>query len=160
MSLILRTPNLLDIALCAEKLIAADREQWIEFGGCAYQDPGVIASECWNYLGPKWAICDESGMPLATAGCRLMRHGVYQSWFLSGQELWTHGRKVTEVTQRAIRETLETRAHRIETLCLESRREARSWYEQVGLHFEAVFPNYGASGANAVQYAIYRTPEK
>jgi len=163
MSLTLREPTLMDTALCAMNLIPEDREQWVEFGSwspCLDYDADKAATECWGYIGPKWAICDETGMALAVAGCRMMRSGVYQSWFLSGQELWTHGRKVTEITRQVMLEMLDRGAHRIETLCLESRAQARAWYEQVGLHFEAVFPNYGISGANAVQYAIYRNPEK
>lgn len=160
MSLVLRDPNLLDTALCAVNLIEADRAQWIEFGGPHYSSADAIALECWNYPGPKWAICDETGMALAVAGCRRMRPHVYQSWFLSGNELWAHGKAVTAVTRKVMQGMLEDDAHRIETLCLASRKDARSWYVQVGLHFEAEFQNYGVSGAAAAQYAIYRTPEK
>lgn len=156
MSLILRDPNLVDTALCAMNLITADREQWVEFTGtpwCA----DAVALECWGYPGPKWAICTEDGMPLAVAGCRRMRPHVYQSWFLSGTELWTHGKKVTEVTRKVMFAMLVDDAHRIETLCLARRKDTRAWYEAVGLHFEAEFPNYGVSGRAAAQYAITRT---
>ena len=120
-----------------------------------------MAAECWGYTGPRWAICDsDTGMALAVAGCRLMRPGVYQSWFLSGTELWTYGEKVTQITRQGMLQMLDTGAHRIETLCLESRRRTCRWYERVGLHLEATFPGYGVSGANAVQYAVYRAPEK
>lgn len=156
MSLILRDPNLVDTALCAMNLLQTDADQWLEFGGTAYFNRDVIALECWNYPGPKWAICTEDGMPLAVAGCRRMRQHVYQSWFLSGHELWTHGKAVTDVTRKVMLEMLAGDAHRIETLTLASRKEARSWYESVGLHFEAEFPNYGISGAAAAQYAITR----
>lgn len=156
MSLILRSPNLVDTALCAMNLITADCEQWVEFCGFDYSSPDAIALECWRYPGPKWAICTEDGMPLAVAGCRQMRPHVYQSWFLSGHELWTHGKKVTEVTSKVMREMLADDAHRIETLCLASRKDTRAWYEQVGLHFEAEFSNYGISGQAAAQYAITR----
>ena len=156
--MILREPTLIDTALCAMNLIEEDRKQWIEFAGEQYADPSLIAYECWSYPGPRWAICDEEGMALAVAGCRLARRGVYQTWFLSGNELWTHGKRVTEVTQRVMREVLATRAHRIETICLESRGTTRAWYEKVGLHYEGLLPYYGVTGANAVQYAIYRTP--
>jgi hypothetical protein len=160
MSLILRDPTLVDTALCAMNLIEGDLEQWREFTGSAIT-VDAIAAECWSYTGPKWAICDETGTALAVAGCRLVRRGVYQSWFLSGTELWAYGKKVTEITRQVMLQMLDVGgAHRIETICLESRHQARSWYEAVGLHFEAVFPNYGVSGANAVQYAIYRTPEQ
>lgn len=157
MSLILRSPNLVDTALCAMNLIEADRTQWREFAGRF--DPDFVALECWSYPGPRWAICTEDGMPLAVAGCRMVRAHVYQTWFLSGTELWTHGKKVTEVTQKVMREVLADDAHRIETICLASRKDTRAWYESVGLHFEAEFPNYGVSGKSAVQYAITRTPE-
>lgn len=158
MSLILRDLTLIDTALCALKLVQEDREQWEELTGRPY-DADAIALECWGYAGPKWAICDEEGMPLAAAGCRLMRPNVYQSWFLSGEELWTHGKKVTEITRKVMLQMLETGAHRIETLCLERRQKTRAWYVQVGLHFEAEFVNYGATGAGAVQYAIYGKTE-
>lgn len=159
MTLMLRDPNLIDAALCAANLLIGDRDQWGEFTGQPFS-ADAVALECWNYPGPKWAICAEDGMPLAVAGCRRMRPHVYQSWFLSGAELWTHGKAVTEITRKVMLEMLADDAHRIETLCLASRADARSWYEDVGLHFEAEFPNYGISGAAAVQYAIYRTPEK
>lgn len=156
MSLILRDPNLVDTALCAMNLLQTDRDQWLEFGGLDYSSVDAIALECWGYPGPKWAICTEDGMPLAVAGCRRMRQHVYQSWFLSGTELWTHGKAVTDITRKVMLEMLARDAHRIETLTLASRTEARSWYESVGLHFEAEFPNYGISGAAAAQYAITR----
>lgn len=159
MSLILRDPNLMDTVMCAMSLVHADKLQWEEFTGRVY-DADAVALECWNYPGPKWAICSEDGMPLAVAGCRRMRPHVYQSWFLSGDLLWTHGKKVTEVTRGVMLGMLADDAHRIETLCLASRADARSWYGAVGLHFEAEFQNYGASGAAAAQYAIYRSPEK
>lgn len=155
MSLILRDPNLIDVVLCAMNITRADREQWEAFTGLPYSSADV-AIECWRYDGPKWAICTEDGMPLAVAGCRRMRPKVYQSWFISGEELWTHGKKVTEVTRKVMLEMLDTGAHRIETLCLAHRKDARAWYEQVGLHFEAEFKNYGASGQTAVQYVITR----
>lgn len=158
MSLILRDPNLMDTVLCAMNLILMDRVQWAEFSGRPFV-ADEVALECWNYPGPKWAICEEDGMPLAVAGCRRMRSSVYQSWFLSGVQLWTHGRAVTEITQKVMRGMLADDAHRIETLCLADRKDTRSWYEQIGLHFEAEFPNYGVSGLTAAQYAVYRTPE-
>lgn len=155
MSLILRDPNLVDTALCAMNILVADREQWELLTGQPY-DYNAVAIECWTYPGPKWAICTEDGMPLAVAGCRRMRPHVYQSWFLSGTELWTHGKKVTEVTRKVMLEMLSGDAHRIETLCMAYRKDARAWYEAVGLHFEAEFKNYGVSGATAVQYVITR----
>lgn len=155
MSLILRDPNLVDTALCAMNLREDDRAQWYAFTGYDYS-ADAVALECWNYPGPKWAICGEDGLPLAVAGCRLMRIGVYQSWFLSGTELWTHGKAVTEITRKVMLEMLDTGAHRIETLCLASRKDARRWYEDVGLHFEAEFKHYGTSGETAVQYVITR----
>lgn len=158
MSLILREPTLMDTALCAMNLIEEDREQWYEFTGQPY-DADDVAVRCWNFQGMKWAICDETNMALAVAGLCRVRPGVYQTWFLSGHELWTHGKKVTEVTSKVARMVLAEDAHRIETICLAKRKETRSWYEKCGLHFEAEFPNYGVSGANAVQYAVYRTPE-
>lgn len=156
MSLILRDPNLVDTALCAMNLLQSDHDQWLEFGGLEYINRDAIALECWGYSGPKWAICTEDGMPLAVAGCRQMRLNVYQSWFLSGTELWTHGKAVTEITRKVMLEMLDTGAHRIETLCLASRKDARRWYEDVGLHFEAEFKHYGVSGETAVQYVITR----
>ena len=158
MSLCLRDPNLLDTALAAWNLIAEDREQWAEFTGRPYS-PDEAALECWGYAGPKWAICDETGMALAVAGCQRLRPHVYRSWFLSGEQLWAHGRAVTEITRKVVLEMLADDAHRIETLCLASRTKTRGWYTALGLHFEAEFPNYGASGAPAAQYAICRPPE-
>lgn len=162
MTLFLRDPNLMDVALCARMLIDADREQWAEFTGRPYGDGESAALECWYYEGPKWAIADSEahGMALAVAGCRRVRPYVYQTWFLSSEGLWTHGKAVTDITRKVMLEMLADDAHRIETLCLASRKDARSWYEAVGLHFEAEFPNYGVSGAAAVQYAITRPAEK
>lgn len=159
MTLFLRDPNLMDVALCAAQLTRGDAEQWIELTGLAYA-PDAVAAECWGYAGPKWAICNTFGETLAVAGCRRMRPHVYQSWFLSTTSLWSHGKAVTDITRKVMLGMLADDAHRIETLCLASRKDARSWYEAVGLHFEAEFPNYGASGAAAVQYAITRPAEK
>lgn len=156
MSLVLRDPNLMDTALCAMRLIDEDKGQWYEFTGQPF-DADAVALECWNYPGPKWAICDETGMALAVAGCRRLRPHVYQSWFLSGQELWAHGAKVTEVTRGVMLGMLDDGAHRIETLSLATRKKAHSWYEAVGLHYEARFDNYCVSGADAVQHVICRS---
>lgn len=159
MSLILRPPTLIDIGLCAHRLIEEDRQQWTELTGSEY-DPNMVAAECWEYRGPRWVICTTTdSMPLAVAGIRRMRPYVGQSWFLSTDELWKHGRAVTDITRKVMLETIEFQAHRIETLCLASRTKARSWYEAVGLHFEAEFRKYGAMGADFVQYAVLRAPE-
>jgi len=158
--LTLREPNLIDIALCAANLIPEDRDQWQELTGQPY-DPSAVASECWGYAGPKWAICAEDGLPLAVAGCRLMRPHVYQSWFLSGPELWTHGGEITALTRNVMMRVLHGTdghpgANRIETLCLADRCKTRAWYEQVGLHLEAEFKQYGTSGRDFVQYTVHR----
>ena len=155
MSLILRDPTLIDTALCAMNLRRDDQDQWCELGHEAWY-PDLVATECWGYPGPKWAICSEDGMPLAVAGCQLLRKGVYRTWFLSGEELWTHGKAVTDITRKVMLEMLASDARRIETLCLASRKDARSWYEKVGLYFEAEFPNYGVTGKTVAQYAITR----
>lgn len=160
MSLLLRSPNSMDIAIVAHQLLKSDVEQIEALTGAPY-DADAVTARCLRYSGPKWAIVNaRDNMPLAVAGCIRLRPHVYQTWFLSMPELWVHGKKVTEVTRKVMLEMLADDAHRIETLCLASRKEARSWYDAVGLHFEAEFLSYGANGEAFVQYAIHRTPEK
>jgi hypothetical protein len=65
MSLILRNPNLVDVALSAMNLIDDDRRQYEAFTGDAYDANEVPQSSAGQHPGLKWAICDESGLPLA-----------------------------------------------------------------------------------------------
>jgi hypothetical protein len=157
MSLILRNPNLVDVALSAMNLIDDDRRQYEAFKGDAY-DANDAAIQCWTAPGFKWAICDESGLPLAVAGCELLRPSVYQTWFLSGNEIWeTYAEDLTAIVRKVKNLMLSEDAKRIQTICLESRTKTRAWYEKVGMHFECVLPYYGVNGESAVMYAAYRT---
>lgn len=159
MSLILRDPNLVDLALSAMNLIDDDRRQYEAFTGKPY-NADEVALQCWSYPGMKWAICDESGLPLATAGVHRLREHVYETWFLSGNEIWqTYAEDLTRIVHKVRGDMLHFGgcARRIQTICLESRGATRRWYEKVGMHFECVLPYYGVNGENAVMYAAYRT---
>lgn len=157
MSLVLRDPSLVDVALCAMNLIDDDRRQWMAFTGETGYDPNKAALACWSAPGPKWAVCDETNMPLAVGGCSLLRPNVYESWFLSGNELWeTYPDDVTRITKQVVRGMIDSGAHRVQTIVLEDRKRTRAWYDRVGLHYEGVLPYYGANGENAAVYAAYR----
>lgn len=97
---------------------------------------------------------------IAAGGFLPQRPGVFRTWFMAPQWAWDeHGRDLTEACQTAMDQMFNAKlAHRIETVTLVDRTEARAWYERIGLTFESTLRGYGANGEDAVMYVAVRTP--
>lgn len=98
---------------------------------------------------------------VAAGGFLPQRPGVFRTWFIAPDWAWTeHGRDLTEVCRKTMADMFEAKlAHRIETVTLADRSEARAWYERIGLTFEATLRGYGANGEDAVMYVAVRNEE-
>lgn len=99
--------------------------------------------------------------PIAAAGLIPQRPGVFRSWFIAPDATWAeYGRELTDFVREYVAKTLaDGLAHRIETVTLADRAEARAWYERIGLTFESTQRGYGASGEDAVMYVALRDVE-
>jgi hypothetical protein len=98
--------------------------------------------------------------PVAAGGFIPQRPGVFRTWFMAPDDSWKdHGREITGVCRERIAVMLDGLAHRIETVTLADRAEARAWYERIGLAFETIHRGYGANGEDAVMYVAVRGAE-
>lgn len=99
--------------------------------------------------------------PVAVGGFIPQRKGVVRTWFIAPDAAWVnHGRDLTELCGGLIKGMLDDGlAHRIETVTLADRLEARAWYERIGLTFESTQRGYGSGGEDAVMYVALRDTE-
>ncbi len=99
--------------------------------------------------------------PVAVGGFIPQRKGVYRTWFIAPDESWkTCGKDLTDKCRDLVQGMIEDGlAHRIETVTLADRAEARAWYERIGLTFEAPHAKYGSGGEDAVMYVALRGTE-
>lgn len=157
----LRQANLGDLMYVACGIESGEKEQMAAFSGAPFSIDGCV-KEALNYVGPKWAIVDDTNEQVAVAvgGLTGCRPGVVRSWFMARPEAWAKGSNITALVAGVVAGTLQSSAHRVETVCLASREQARRWYEKVGLSYEATLKNYGASGEDAVLYVALRGPEQ
>lgn len=98
---------------------------------------------------------------VAAGGFLPQRPGVFRTWFIAPEWAWAeHGHDLTAVCRDQMVKMLDAGlAHRIETVTLADRAEARAWYERIGLTFEATLRGYGANGEDAVMYVALRNKE-
>ncbi len=99
--------------------------------------------------------------PIAAGGLIPQRPGVVRSWFIAPDASWAqYGQEITDFVRGYVEATLANKlAHRIETVTLADRAEARAWYERIGLTFESTLRGYGVNGEDAVMYVAIRLPE-
>lgn len=99
--------------------------------------------------------------PVAAGGFIPQGPGRVRTWFMAPEWAWTeYGTELTELCREQIRTQLaEKLAHRVETVTLADRQEARAWYERIGLTYESTLCGYGASGEDAVMYVAVRKAE-
>lgn len=97
--------------------------------------------------------------PVAAGGFLAQRPGVFRTWFMAPTASWAKcGRELTDVCRQAIAGLFDRGlAHRVETVTLADRAEARAWYERIGLTFESTLRGYGANGEDAVMYVAVRS---
>lgn len=95
--------------------------------------------------------------PVAAGGFLPQRRGVMRTWFIAPDESWRkHGKELEAICRDQIAAVL---AHRVETVTLADRAEARAFYERIGLTFESTLRGYGANGEDAVMYVAVRSVE-
>jgi hypothetical protein len=99
--------------------------------------------------------------PVAVGGLIPQRPGVFRSWFIAPDATWKEfGRELTDLVREVVQTTMQDGlAHRIETVTLADRAEARAWYERIGLTFESTQRGFGAGGEDAVMYVALRGAE-
>ena len=99
--------------------------------------------------------------PVAVGGFIPQRKGVYRTWFIAPDESWkTCGQEITDKCRDLVQGMIEDGlAHRVETVTLADKAEARAWYERIGLTFESTQRGYGSGGEDAVMYVALRGAE-
>ncbi len=156
----LRDMNIGDIMYISCQLRDDEWDQIVAFGG--QRDIDALVIKCINAAkaGPAWAFVDDETndqRALVIGGYIKMREGVYSSWFLASKSAWgLYGRQVTEMAVERHAFMFKTGAHRIETLCLASRKLAQRWYQTIGLKFESTLEGYCADGSDAVMYVAVK----
>jgi hypothetical protein len=149
----LTKPTIGDIMHICCNLRDDDWEQIEKFSGARDLDRTIM--DCHLMPGPKWAyrITDAQVNPVVVGGFIPQRKGVYQTWFLASKEGWElDPDKVTECAIERLDFMVKNGAHRLETLCLRSRKKAQRWYTTIGLAFESTLKGYCVDGDDAVMY--------
>lgn len=156
----LRECNLGDILYVACQLRDDEWEQHCKMSGSADMD--ALVARCYNYAGPKWTYVDDEAeegetRALVVGGAVPHRPGVYSSWFLASKYAWAnYGAELTGMARERMFHVLDSGAHRIETVCLASRKLAQRWYKTVGLRQESTLEAYCADGSDAVMFVATR----
>jgi len=132
-------------------------DEWDQFVALGYpKDIDAAIARCYSFHGPKWAFVDDetdADKALVVGGFIPLRAGVYSSWFLGTKAAWSlYGRDITEMAAERVRWALRNGAHRIETVCLASRKLAQRWYQTVGLRLESTMQGFCVDGSDAVLY--------
>lgn len=124
-------------------------------------DRDRVATDFFTRVGPKWLLVSDDGTPLAAAGMEPLGRGVWQCWMVGTLEHWgTHWRSITKYTRRIMGDALATGARRLQVCCLQSRQQARVWYERgLLMDFNGELPQYGANGETACIYARVRSDD-
>ncbi len=153
--MILRNCNLGDIMYVACQLPADEWEQIEKFG--VGRDLDSLVTRTMLIGGPRWAYVDDerdADKALVVGGFIPQRKGVYQSWFLASKQAWAlYGRQVTALAKERLSWMMtEGGAHRVETVCLASRKLAQRWYKSTGLRFESTLTGYCIDGSDAVMF--------
>ncbi len=92
--------------------------------------------------------------PVAIGGFIPQIPGVERTWFMAPDATWeTCGRELTDLCRDMLAARL---AHRIETVTLADRAEARAWYERIGLTYESTQRKAGSGGEDTVMYVLVR----
>lgn len=134
--------------------VASDlrKDEWTQiekFGGPTTVDGLIVGA--FSIPGPKWGyVSEHDGKPLLAGGFIPQRSGVYQSWFLATDHAWKFYWKElsAEAVDRKAR-MFASGAHRIETVCLSTRKLAHRWYKTVGSQFESTLKAYCIDGSDA-----------
>jgi RimJ/RimL family protein N-acetyltransferase len=146
----------------AEALPESERQLFTALTGATFDAEQFLISLA-EMLGdmPYQYIFWADDKAVAAGGFLPERPGVYRTWFMAPQTTWDeHGRDLTEACKKLVADMFEGRlAHRIETVTLADRTEARAWYERIGLTFESTLCGYGAHGEDAVMYVAVRKQE-
>lgn len=150
------------LATVAKELPTKERALFTALTGAQFDTEEFLVSMA-EFVGdsPYHYLIWAGDAPVAAGGFLPQRPGVFRTWFIAPDASWEHyGRELTDLCRDQIERMLQDKlAHRIETVTLADRTEARAWYERIGLTFESTLPGYGANCEDAVMYVAVRKPE-
>ena len=146
-------PSLGALMFICRGLGASEIDQFEALGFGAFH-PDTLACSLWNKDGPKLLVMVD-GMPIACGGYDAVSPGVMQSWMIGTATGWEkYGRTITRETRRFMSRLLNVEGiHRLQTMCLADRAEARRWYEVIGLTYEATLHAFASDRRDCVLYA-------
>lgn len=156
----LHTFNLADTLTVCRRLSRTEQEVCEAFTGTPY-DADDVAAAARFYNGIHF-VAHDGVEPIAVGGFIRQRPGVFRTWFYAPDNVWApYAGDLTALVARVIQDTLASKlAHRIETVTLADRSQARAWYARLGLEFESTLRGYGTHGEDAVMYVALSNPEK
>lgn len=131
----------------------SERDQFEALGFGEF-DADALAAALWRKEGPK-LLLSVDGVPVACGGYDSVSPGVMQSWMVGTVDGWArYGRAITRETRRFMGHLLDVEGiHRLQTMCLADRAEARRWYEVIGLTHEATLHAFASDRRDCVLYA-------
>ena len=146
-------PRLLELVFICSQLSDSERDQFTALGFGEF-DSEALASMLYAKSGPK-LLLKVDGVPVACGGYDSVSPGVMQSWMVGTEQGWAkYGRAITRETRRFMRVLMGVEGiHRLQTMCLADRAEARRWYEAIGLSYEATMRGFARDGRDCALYA-------
>jgi hypothetical protein len=152
-------PKLTDYLRVCLALPEDERQQYAAMAGAPF-DAEIVAAALMLASGPKWTIYDGRKYAIAVGGYLEERPGVWRSWMAATDECWTpeNAEGVTAICVGAMQSMFyDHGAHRLETVCLATRKRARSWYTRhLGLKYEGLLRQAGVGGEDVAIYATTR----
>lgn len=151
--------NLQDLLSVCYRLPVAERELFSAVTGETYNSDDAAAT-AFAQPGLHWIFADDLlGVSVAAGGFIRQRHGVFRTWMYATAGAWQCA-GMTRASRGLIARMLDEKlAHRIETVTLADRSQARDWYGRIGLEYESTLHGYGVGGEDAVMYVAVRKPE-
>lgn len=136
--------------------LAKDEKRQAElFGFDTRLDQMVV--NCFAQPGPRWAFTDAEEKPFIVGGFIPLHPGVFRSWFLATRAAWhDYAPELTQIAVDYKELMFQNGAHRIETVCLATRKLAHRWYTTIGSSFESTLKQYCIDGSDATMFVETR----
>ena len=154
--------TLVDLLMVCQALPEDEIRQIEAFTGNPY-DPEQLAVSTYSNDGIKWTCrIKETGEPIVVAGFFQVGVSTWRSFMLATDRAWAEfGREVTDHCKEVVDSVAGSEEFiRIETISLEGREKAQTWYPLIGLEYESTLRSYGANGENALMYVRVNQPSK
>lgn len=153
----LTKPLLADYLFIAHHLPEDQQRQASALSDGSPYDPERFALAMACRVGPKWALVQQDGTPVAIGGYDMIRPGVWQDYLIGTVDGWKHyWRSITKHCNQVMAFMLKEEAWRLQCVALADRTMAHKWFKAVGLEYEGTLRNYGAAGEDCFMFSRVR----